>query len=268
MRLMIKSCLVFALLVCSVALQAAEQPIRSFQKILDSGELRVGVALFPPWVMRSKNGDLIGSEADIANKLARDMELKPKYSVYQWNELIPALEKGDIDIVISGMAIQPDRALRVKFSKPYAENGIGMAANTQLTKNIKSLKEMKQAEINIGVVTGTMSEAVGKKAFEGATFKSFNSPEAAEEALLKGQLHALVLSNPGPKFMVLKYPQKLDQPLVKPLMGLREAFAVNKAQADFLDYLNSWIYAREADGSLDVIRQYWFESLDWQGEVQ
>ena len=127
---------------------------------------------------------------------------------------------------------------------------------------------MKQAEINIGVVTGTMSEAVAKKAFEGATFKSFNSPEAAEEALLKGQLHALVLSNPGPKFMVLKYPQKLDQPLVKPLMGLREAFAVNKAQADFLDYLNSWIYAREADGSLDVIRQYWFESLDWQGEVQ
>lgn len=267
MRTMIKSSLLFALLVFSLALQAAEQPVRSFQKILDSGELRVGVALFPPWVMRSKNGELIGSETDIARKLARDMGVELKYSLFQWSELIPALEKGEVDVVISGVAITPRRALQVKFSQPYAENGVGMAANTALTKDINSMQAMKQPGINIGVVKGTVSEKVGRKAFEGATFKSFVAEDKAEEALLKGQLHALVLSNPGPKFMVLKYPEKLDQPLAKPLMGLREAFAVNKNHSAFVDYLDSWIYAREADGTLATIRQYWFESLSWQDQL-
>jgi ABC-type amino acid transport substrate-binding protein len=196
------------------------------------------------------------------------MGLQLKYSLYPWDELIPALQKGEVDIVISGMAITPRRALKVKFSQPYADNGVGMAANSKLTKNIKSIKAMRAPEINIGVVKGTISENVGRKAFRGATFTSFDAEEPAEEALLKGQLHALVLSNPGPKFMVLKYPDKLDQPLASPLLELREAFAVNQAHSDFLDYLNSWIYARAADGTLDTIRQYWFESLSWQDQLQ
>lgn len=267
MRTMIKSSLLFALLVFSLVLQARDLPVRSFQKIIDSGELRVGVALFPPWVMQSKNGDLIGSETDIARKLARDMGLELKYSLFEWSELIPALEGGEIDIVISGMAITPKRALKVKFSQPYAENGVGMVANKSLTDKFKSLKEMKQPEVNIGVVKGTVSEKVGRRAFEGANFKTFSAEDKAEEALLKGQLHAVVLSNPGPKFMVLRYPGKLDQPLSKPLLGLREAFAVNKSQSDFLNYLDSWVFAREADGSLGTIRQYWFESLSWQDQL-
>ena len=267
MRHMIKTSLLFALLLFSLALQAADQPVRSLQNILDSGQLRVGVALFPPWIMRSKNAELIGSETDIASRLARDMGLEAEYSLYQWSDLIPALEKGEIDIVISGMAITPKRALKVKFSQPYAENGVGMVANTSLTKDIKSLKEMRAPEINIGVVKGTVSDKVARKAFKGASFKTFDAEQPAQEALLKGQLHALVLSNPGPKFMVLKYPQKLDQPLASPLMGLREAFAVNKAHSDFVDYLNAWIYAREADGTLGTIREYWFESLSWQDQL-
>ena len=267
MRTMIKSSLLFALLVFSLALQAAEQPVRTFQKIIDSGELRVGVALFPPWVMQSKNGDLIGSETDIARKLARDMGLELKYSLFQWSELIPALESGEVDVVISGMAITPKRAMKVKFSQPYAENGVGLVANKSLTHKFRSLKEMKQPEVTIGVVKGTVSEKVGRRAFEGASFKTFTAEDKAEEALLKGQLHAVVLSNPGPKFMVLKYPGKLDQPLSKPLLGLREAFAVNKNQSDLVDYLDSWIYAREADDSLATIRQYWFESLSWQDQL-
>lgn len=268
MRIMIKASLLFMALVFSLVLQATEQPIRSFEKILSSGELRVGVALFPPWVMRSTTGDLIGSETDIARKLSRDMGLELKYSLYQWSELIPALEKGEVDVVISGMAITPRRALEVKFSQPYARNGVGMVANSALIEKIDSLQGMKKPGVNIGVVKGTVSEKVARKAFKGATFKTFVAEDEAELSLLKGQLHALVLSNPGPKFMVLKYPEKLEQPLAKPLLGLREAFAVNKAHGDFVDYLDSWIHAREADGTLSTIRQYWFESLSWQDEVQ
>ncbi len=267
MRTMINTSLILALLVFSLISQAATPAVRSFQQILDSGELRVAMTLFPPWVMQSSTGDLVGSEVDMAKKLARDMGLELKYTLYPWSELIPALERAEVDVVVSGMAISPKRALRVKFSQPYGENGVGMAANTKLTESINSLKDMRQPTINIGVVKGTISEKVGRKAFQGANFIVFDSEQKVNEALLKGQLHALVLSNPGPKFLALKYPEKVDLPLKKPLIGIREAFAVNRSHADFVDYLNSWIIAREADATIHSIRQYWFESLGWQDQL-
>lgn len=259
----------FALLLITFGLEAAEQQsVRSFQQIRDSGELRVGTTIFPPWVMRAKNGDLMGSEIDMAKKLSKDMGLKLKLSLYEWDQLIPALESGEIDIVIAGMAITPGRALRIKFSQSYGTSGVGMAANTLMTKEINSLQEMKQPDINIGVVKGTVSAAVGKKAFSGATFKVFTTEEAAKVALLKGKLHAVVTSNPGPRFLALKYPNTIDLPLSKPLLEFREAFAVNNQHGDFLYFLNSWVVARTADASINTIRTHWFENLSWQDQVQ
>ena len=62
----------------------AEGGLRKFEDIIESGQLRIGVALYTPWTMRSKNGDLIGSEIDIAYRLAADMGVTAKLGVYEW----------------------------------------------------------------------------------------------------------------------------------------------------------------------------------------
>jgi ABC-type amino acid transport substrate-binding protein len=82
--------LVFFLWLVNIA--SAENTQRSLQKIIASGELRVGTSLFPLWVMRAKDGRLIGSEIDMANRLAKDIKLKPILSLYEFNKLISALE--------------------------------------------------------------------------------------------------------------------------------------------------------------------------------
>lgn len=222
MQALIKKFFVLCLVLCSAVVFAADKP-RDFQHIIKSGSLRIGVSIFPPWVMRAKSGDLIGSEIDMGRRLAADMGLAPDFGLYEWQQLIPALNKGDIDIIISGMAIKPNRALKVNFSRPYGDAGIGLVANTGKTKNFKSLDELKSPEVKIGVLAETVSADVAKRLFSKATLVLMKTQEALEEALLKGELHAVIAANPLPHFLSLKYPGKLDLPLVKPLLRDRKS---------------------------------------------
>ena len=61
--------------------------------ILDKRTLRVGVAEFVPWTIKTKSGELIGFEIDVARKIASDMGVKPLLTVYDFEKLIPALQQ-------------------------------------------------------------------------------------------------------------------------------------------------------------------------------
>ncbi|MBC8285004.1 MAG: transporter substrate-binding domain-containing protein, partial [Nitrospinae bacterium] len=160
---------------CQSAIAAESVPSSKFQSILQTGKLRVGVALFTPWVFKDNNGNLAGFEIDVAKKLAKDMNLKPKFVSYDWNELIPALMGGEIDIIVAGMAITPQRALKIIFSQPYATAGINIATNLSLTKDVEGLDELNQSKIKIGVVSETVSEDLAGQIFERASLVKYKT---------------------------------------------------------------------------------------------
>ena len=44
-----------------------------FYAIQKSGEIKVGVSILAPWVMKDKKGELIGFEIDVTKQLAKDI---------------------------------------------------------------------------------------------------------------------------------------------------------------------------------------------------
>ncbi|HSB97941.1 MAG TPA: transporter substrate-binding domain-containing protein, partial [Spongiibacteraceae bacterium] len=130
-----------------------------------------------------------------------------------------------------------------------------------------SLDSLNKPDIAIGVIAGTVSEQVAHNLFAKASIKTFTEEAQAEDALVKGLLHAYVRSEPGPRFLALSHPKEVDVPISKPLLATREAFAVRKGDNDFVNFLNAWIVARDADAWLASTRKYWFESLSWQEQV-
>jgi polar amino acid transport system substrate-binding protein len=232
--------------------------------VLNKGTLRVGVSLYEPWVMQNKDGELYGYEIQVAEQLAKDLAVQIEFNIVEWEDLIDTLKKNNVDVIISGMAITPERALKVNYSDPYGYSGVSLAANIEKTKNINSLLELNASNVFIGVVSDSVSESVAKKVFNKASIKSFSKSKDAVEALLNSEIHALIEASPVPKFLALEFPSKVDAPLTKPLLSYKAAMAVNKGEQEFLNYLNSWITAREAEGWLPAKHKYWFETLDWK----
>jgi polar amino acid transport system substrate-binding protein len=256
------------LVACGVhaADQSAATPL-NFSQILASQKLRIGTYLAPPYAIKTSDGKLTGSEVDIGERLAKDMGVTPEIRIYDWEQLLPALQRGEIDIIVAGLSVTPQRALEVYFSNPYASSGVSIATNTKLTSGFSSLDSLNKPDVAIGVLPGSISEQVARDLFAKASIKTFADEAQAEAALVKGLLHAFVRSEPGPRFLALKHPKEVDVPISRPLVSTREAFAVRRGDSDFVNFLNAWIVAREADAWLTSTRKYWFESLDWQGQV-
>ena len=245
-----------------VAEKVAAPP--NFAQMLASGKLRVGTFLSMANAMKADDGKLSGADIDIAQRLAKDMGVAVDIKTLEWDQLIPALQRGEIDLIIAGLTITPERALQVYFSNPYSSAGISIATNIKLTADFGSIDSLNSPVIAIGAIAGTVSEDAARQIFPKARIKTFPAENQAEDALVKGLIHAFVRSEPIPRFISLRHPKEVDVPINKPLVATREGFAVRKGDSDFVNFLNAWIVAREADSWLTSTRKYWFESLSWQ----
>jgi polar amino acid transport system substrate-binding protein len=244
---------------------AASQDV--FDQIIKKGEIRVGISLMAPWVMKDKEGKYIGFEIDVAKQLANDMGVKPVFKLYEWNKLIPALVNREIDIIASGISITPKRGLKIRFSNPYSSSGYNLVSNLKLTKDFTSIKDLNDSKVYIGVVKGTVSESLVPKVFPRAKLDTYKDNKEATDAVVNGTVHAFVASAPTPRFVALNHPDDVDLPLEKPLLVTKEAFAINKHNPEMLAYLNSWIIAHESDAWIKSTHSYWFKSLKWRRKV-
>lgn len=238
------------------------------EDILARGTIRIGVANFIPWTFEAKSGELDGFDIDVGKKIAEDMGVKAEFKVYVFEEIIPALRKGEIDLIATGLAITPSRALKINFTIPYMESGVGIATNTGLTKNIKSFSEMNKPAIVIAVVNDTLASEFGKILFDKAKMTVFASKDEAEAEVLKGNAHAYLASVPEVHFFALQNKSIIDLPIKKPLLASKAGLGVKKGEQEWLNFLNSWVTAREADRWLSSTYTHWFGTLDWVKDVK
>ena len=62
---------------------------------------------------------IAGFEVDIADALARRLGVRATFVQNDWQLLVPALERGDLDVILNGLEVTAARRRRVAFTRPY-----------------------------------------------------------------------------------------------------------------------------------------------------
>ncbi|MBB5317931.1 transporter substrate-binding domain-containing protein [Tunturibacter empetritectus] len=248
-----------------------EVPARStvdmLAEIKKSGKLRVGVSEIVPWAMHDKDGNLVGFEIDVAKKLARDMGVQVEFHPDEFRYLIPDLEANRFDIIVAGFSIEARRALVVNFSQPYNVTDVTIATSKKMGSELKTMEDFNKKGVTIAVVEGTTSEDLAALAFPKASIQTYTEDSALFSDLVAGKLAAAVADSPRLDILAKLYPDAVTVPSVAPLGTFPAAFAVRRGDMDFVNYLNSWIAARNADQWIETRRKYWFKSTDWAGNL-
>lgn len=237
------------------------------EQILKRGVIRVGMSTFVPWAMKNKEGNLIGFEVDVANRLAKDMGVNIEFVPTKWSGIIPALLTGKFDVVIGGMGIRPDRNLKVNFTIPYDYSGQSIMAHKELAKDFKSLDDFNKPEVSIAARIGTTAAAAAQKYMPKAQIKLFDDESQAVQELLNGRVHGMVASAPLPAYQVIKNPDKLFLPLEDSFTREPNGFAIRKSDLDTLNFFDNWIRFVESEGWLKERKEYWFGTRDWEDQV-
>lgn len=236
-------------------------------KIQKAKVIRVGMSTFVPWAMKDKNGELVGFEIDVAKKLAKDMGVKVEFVPTSWSGIIPALLTGKFDVIIGGMGITPTRNLTVNFTNPYDYTGMSLVAHKKKAKGFYNLSDFNNKNVLIAVRIGTTAESAAKKYMPKAKFRVFENESQALMELYLGRVHAVVASDPLPKFQALKHPDKLFIPLKDSFTKEPIGFAIRKGDHDALNYFNNWILKMETQGFLKETKDYWFNTKEWESSV-
>ncbi|GAY73898.1 glutamine transport system permease protein GlnP [Lentilactobacillus kosonis] len=76
---------------------------------------------------------------DLIRAIAQEQGFKVKIKPVGFNAAVQALEANQLDGVIAGMSVTPERQAKFDFSNPYFDSGVVMAVNPK--GSIKSLKK-------------------------------------------------------------------------------------------------------------------------------
>ncbi|MDR9772808.1 transporter substrate-binding domain-containing protein [Rhizobium hidalgonense] len=159
------------------------------EEIKARGKIIVGIqGDNPPWGFVTSGGKQDGLDADIATLFAKELGVSVEFVPLEVNNRIPALTAGRVDVLFATMAMLPDRAKAVQFSKPYVANAIVLIGPK--SAEIKTNADM--AKFTIGVAKGAAQDTqVTKNAPEGTTIRRYDGDAASVQALVSGQVETL-----------------------------------------------------------------------------
>ncbi|NKM69856.1 transporter substrate-binding domain-containing protein [Rhizobium laguerreae] len=142
----------------------------------------------PPWGFVTSSGKQDGLDADIATLFAKELGVSVEYVPLEVNNRIPALTAGRVDVLFATMAMLPDRAKAVQFSKPYVANAIVLIGPK--SAEIKTNADM--AKFTVGVAKGAAQDTqVTKNAPAGTTIRRYDGDAPSVQALVSGQVETL-----------------------------------------------------------------------------
>lgn len=207
-------------------------------------------AEFPPFEFVATNGVLgeyDGIDMAIAKQIGDELEKTVKIEDLEFDSLLIALQNGQVDAVIAGMTIDPERAEEVNFSVPYYT-----AKQVMIVKEDSTIaKATDMADKKIVVIQGYTGETCVQKM--GYDYESFKKGSEAVLELVNGKCDVVVIdSATAQKYVGDNEGLKIVED-AEAFSSEEYGIAVNKENTELLEQINEVLTKMKADGTINEL---------------
>ncbi len=231
-------------------------PALSLSRLARAGdaELVIGSNVgSPPFAF--KNGDgYSGFDIELWAEVAKGLDRKWRVQPMEFGALIPALQTGNIDAIVSQLFIKPERQKVIDFSDPYYQSGL-VAVTGAANTTIKTPDDL--AGKTIGTETGTIAVDFIKDHIKGATLEQLPSINNALLALEAGRTDAVVYDTPALMYYA-NNAGKGKVRVIRPTLEGRDVGIGFQKGSPLVAPANTILAAMKADGRLKALREKWF----------
>lgn len=255
-------CLALLLGLSSPAPAADSSPVLS--RIVDKGELRVGMSgTQPPFTVMSKDGQLIGYEVELAGALAGAMGVELKIVQKPFGQLLSALEAGEVDVVMSGMTMTPERNLKAAFVGPYVLSGKSILTKDKTLAAIEEAGEIDKSSITLTALENSTSQKFVETLMPNAKLITTADYESAVKMVLEDKATALVADYPICALSVLRHGDQGLVTLAEPLTIEPIGIAIAPGDSLLLNMVQNYLGTLQSMGLLDQLEAKWFQDGSW-----
>ncbi len=154
-----------------------------------STRLVVGMELaYPPFETTSTDNTPTGISVDFAKALGDKLGREVVIENIAWSGLIPALETGKIDLIISSMTITAERQKTIDFSDPYAMSNLALLIGKNSPVN--SYADLAADGRMLAVKKGSTGHIYAEKNLPAANYRVFDKESACILEVVQGKADA------------------------------------------------------------------------------
>ena len=235
----------------------------TLETIIKRGQLLVGLeAGYQPFEMQDEKGNIVGFDVDMAYEMGKAIfgeggEKKVKLVNTAWEGIIPALMTEKFDIIMSGMTVLQSRNLKVNFCEPYYYIGQCLLINKKDADKYKSYKDLNKKGVVVTSKLGVTGAFTAEKIMPNAELRLFKTEAEGALQVANGVADAFIYDEPQVRVFAAKY-KDTTVGIFDPITYEPLAWAINKGDPDFLNWLNNFLRQVRGDGRWDQLKQKWF----------
>ena len=223
--------------------------------------LIVGISPDYPPFEYTEDGKIVGFDVDFIQELGEKIGKKVEIREMEFSSLIPSLNSGKVDVIISSISRTSERVGNVSFSDPYYTStfAIIMAKDT----DAKTLDDFSK-NAKIGVQTGTTMESFANS-YNDSSDKSLEIVSLGSNFLLieklkLGEINALIVEDAQAPSFIKNIPELKSEPIEDDVYIDEEensyVVAVKKGSS-LVEKINKGIESLNANGQIELLLKKW-----------
>lgn len=213
--------------------------------------LKVGMDLsYPPFETIDANGVPTGVSVDLAEALGRYLNRPVRIENIPFTGLIPALQTGKVDVVISSMTANDERRRSIDFSDPYLDTGLCLLVAKD--SGILSLADADQPGRVLVVRQGTTGEAFAASHIKQAKVLRLEKESSAVLEVVQGKADAFLYDQMSVWKNWRQHPDKTEA-VLEPVQKESWAVGIRKGNDELREQVNAFLKAFRAEGGFDKL---------------
>lgn len=208
---------------------------------------------YPPFETKDESGNPSGISADFVRAFSASIGREVKIDNTGWDGLIPSLQTGKADLVMSSMTITEQRKEQVDFSVPYANSLLAILTNKN--SGISTIDDLNIKGKKIAVKIGSTGYLYAKEQLPNAEIIALPDESACVTEVSQGKADGFLYDQ---LTIYRNHMQNQDttEAIFIPFQDVESwGIAVKKGNTELLTQLNTFIEQYTADGGFDELTE-------------
>jgi len=247
-------------------LQFAHADASVLADIEKRGKLVLGTSGNMPSMSETRDGKLVGFDIDLARLMASGMGVKLDIKTMPFDKLLPALEKGDVDVVISNVTINPERNMRVAFVGPYMTSGKCIVTKKDALARAEEATDLNTPDTRLAALEGSTSAAFAKALLPKASLTLVDDYEKAVTMVNSDTIGGLITDYPICLSVLKSHPDAGFVSLFSLLTYEPVGIALAGNDPMYINWTENFLTRVEGMGLLEELSMRWFDRASLEEE--
>jgi polar amino acid transport system substrate-binding protein len=195
------------------------------------------------------------------------MDLKVKFVEKPFAERLPALERDEVDLVVAGLTITPERNARVAFAGPYFISGASILSLSQELTELEDPAALDGPERTFVALESSTNAAFVRKHMPRAKLVTVPNNQAGVQMVLGKQADALIADLQVCTLAQWRNPDAGLHARLNPFTTEPLGIALPPGDPLLLNLVSNYLNTLENTGELAQLKARWLANGPWVAEL-